>query len=82
MYNPEYSQTKAKNPKYSLRGGTLGKRGEDDLRNNPGPGTYTVEKNAGFENKGHVFGSEKQRIDAKSSSKASPAPGNSLLLIV
>ena len=75
-YDPSFSQTNVKNPLFSLRGGPVGKRGMEDKRNVPGPGTYVTEKMVGYDNKCHVFGSEKQRVDAKTSAKQAPGPGN------
>lgn len=75
-YHPSYTQTRHKSERYTLRGGSVGKRGNPDLRNVPGPGTYTVEKGAGFENKANIFGTELQRIQEKSTANATPGPGN------
>lgn len=73
-YNQAQDSVKEHTPAYTLRGGD-GKRGFKDVRNFPGPGTYVTEKDAGFQKKSHVFGSEKQRVEHKSTAKVNPGPG-------
>lgn len=75
-YQPGFSSSKVNASKYSFRGGSIGKRGLVDKRNVPGPGSYVIEKGAGFDNKTSVFGSEAQRVQQKSTATGTPGPGN------